>query len=231
MEYNNAMNGFAKEYAVALLQKLNLFFENHKDISAIKIDLDEKGRRDCVELLRSVSDNTELLDIYKKGHLYTKLINNIVLPYLLRMWGMETSNEYYRIDLIGYRKGTINDSFVQRGKELGLIPYCWGFDYAIEHENARGKWIDEAIKLAYINCPMRVIIGYNRPIKSNEKQDAYNTACLEYLIECIEQANIPKADNTALVVLFGIRDEKGAWKHIKYEGYVVDYGTKTIEKL
>lgn len=69
---------------------------------------------------------------------------------------IEFSHEYYRIDTIGW---------IQRKTELdtgntNLVPYLWDLVAAVEHENDSKEWLDEVCKLAYIRCPLRVVIGY-----------------------------------------------------------------------
>lgn len=41
-----------------------------------------------------------------------------------------------------------------------FVPSLWSLDFAIEHENDRNAWCDEAMKLAYICCPLRIVISY-----------------------------------------------------------------------
>ena len=69
---------------------------------------------------------------------------------------IEFSHEYYRIDTIGW---------IQRKSELDtgestLAPHLWDLVAAVEHENNAKEWLDEVCKLAYIRCPLRVVIGY-----------------------------------------------------------------------
>ena len=180
----------------------------------------------------TINENTEIIDIYRHGSAYTVLINQIILPLLLQKRGMQYSNEYYRIDVIGYKNGLKND-LKEKGKELKLTPYCWEFRYAIEHENNIGEWIDEAIKLAYIKCPYKIIIGYNRPVdeeKGERNSLDLNKKCFNYLFECLDRSHVPKKDNK-LIIFFGIRNKKGAWDKIQYEGYVVDYCEKKVYDL
>lgn len=69
------------------------------------------------------------------------------------------TRDYYRIDYALYNE---------------QIPYHWGLDYAVEHENTafrltedgksvlRGGWLNEFVKLLPLNCSKaRVIIGYD----------------------------------------------------------------------
>ena len=82
---------------------------------------------------------------------------------------IKVEKEYYRIDLIAWtqRKEEIKDFIKSKVKSFN--PHLWDFDFAIEHENNENDWLDEVIKLAYINCPNRVIISYVDRNKYNDK--------------------------------------------------------------
>lgn len=214
------------------LKDLNSIFEKCKTVkdlkALIKDDSEIKNKLDAL----GVDEKKELLDIYKNSSLYTKLINTIVIPYLLHVDQCETSNEYYRIDVVGYKDKDIEKQYLlNEGKRLGLTPYCWGFSYAIEHENAHGKWVDEAIKLAYINCQNRIVIGYNRKLYKGESLELYEKECLKYMINCIEKSNVLKNKDGYLTLFFGERNDKKEWAEIRYNGYVVDYNIGKIYPL
>ncbi len=219
-----------EENAQLFVNKLNDFFSKYSKVSALN-DVDG------FQLDGLVDEKKDLLSVYKKGPLFTKLINLKVLPYIVKNClgeeNLTIEHEYYRIDVIAYENKKKNVKLIQDGKDLGLTPYCWDFRYAIEHENAHGKWIDEAVKLAYINCPMRIIIGYNRKLKKGEELKKFDEKCLKYMIECINSSNINvnKQDNTKLLILFGVRNDKQEWEKITYNGYVVDYKTKEIRNI
>lgn len=70
-----------------------------------------------------------------------------------------TSKEYYNIDLIGWSQLKQNLPTPPVSK-YRLKKHLWSLDIAIEHENDQSDWTDELIKLLYINCPLRVVIGY-----------------------------------------------------------------------
>ena len=235
------MDEYLKE-SYDFLRELNGVFSSKKTIGDFLKSLSEEqyanieegwGRLSKKKINRKVivEDDT-LIDIYRHGSAFTVLINEIILPFLLQKRGMVFSNEYYRIDVIGYKNG-LKDDLRDEGKDLKLTPYCWEFGYAIEHENDIGKWIDEAVKLSYIKCPRKIIIGYNRPISKEQQEKScleLNKKCFKYLLKCLEKANVPKGDNK-LTLFFGVRDEKGAWDKIEYEGYVVDYSEGKVYDL
>ena len=180
----------------------------------------------------NINEDTALIDVYRHGSAYTVLINEMILPLLLQKRGMQFSNEYYRIDVIGY-KNELKDDLKDEGDNIKLTPYCWEFGYAIEHENDIGKWIDEAIKLSYIKCPYKIIIGYNRPLDGEKCEKSsldLNKKCFSYLLKCLDRSHVPEKDNK-LIILFGIRNEKGTWDKIQYEGYAVDYCERKVYEL
>lgn len=69
----------------------------------------------------------------------------------------EVNREYYRIDYIGWKQYKKELST----RETGLKPYLWELLFAVEHENDSSDWLDEVCKLAFIRCPLRVVIGYD----------------------------------------------------------------------
>ena len=70
---------------------------------------------------------------------------------------IEVNREYYRIDHIGWKQHKNELST----RETGLTPYLWELLFAVEHENDSSDWLDEVCKLAFIRCPLRVVIGYD----------------------------------------------------------------------
>jgi len=74
--------------------------------------------------------------------------------------------EYYRIDMGYYSLGSAVHNY-----------YDWDFEVAIEHEN-NGKswnyWFDEFVKLAHINCGLRVIITYLGPYQFNRFKNNFS---------------------------------------------------------
>lgn len=75
--------------------------------------------------------------------------------------------EYYKIDCPGWSKIKTEDS----DKVEKFSCYCWSLDFAIEHENNYEEWMDEVIKLLFINCPLRIVIGYNNRKIHTERSD------------------------------------------------------------
>lgn len=116
--------------------------------------------------------------------------------------GSEKCNEYYRIDNARYIKPQIK-------KDRGIKLHHWKLVAVVEHENDFSDWTDELVKLAYINCDFRVVIGYGN------YQNEYK--------ECIEVANsVAKKiqfnqyvkDSQEFILIFGPRSKNLAKEEI-----------------
>lgn len=169
-----------------------------------------------------------LKELYKEKSTWTVVMNKFILPFIVCKMGFIPQNEYYRVDVIGYK--TINkDGLNNGGKELQLKPYGWELGMAIEHENDLGKWIDEVIKLTNIACPLRIIIGYNTFVRGKDSGRIENER-ISYLFKCTqamkEQLGVEFIDSP-IIILFGQRDDKGLWSSIRYNAYVVNLYNET----
>ncbi len=175
----------------------------------------------------------KLLDLYRKSRTWTVVMNKFMLPYIVSEMGYIPQNEYYRIDVIGYTKDNEN-TIEDTGKSLGLKYCTWDLRIAIEHENKRGEWLNELIKLTHINCPIRIVIGYNRPLKNNETAEIFEKECIEYFFQCLSSSKSflskPYNDNPILL-LFGQRDKDENWTSIKYNAYELQLETKSFIKI
>lgn len=83
-----------------------------------------------------------------------------IIDKIVRECEMTYCREYYNIDAIGWSDAK-NNKFISDCKKVGLRPELWNLEVAIEHENSKTLWLDEVCKLAYINCPLRVVIAYS----------------------------------------------------------------------
>ncbi len=99
---------------------------------------------------------------------------------------LKTQKEYYRIDLIGWtqRKDKLKDSEkFEQAKNFNL--HMWDLNIAIEHENSSKDWLDEVVKLLYINCPRRLVIGYVNYNKKTRDIEANDKLYLDCVLECL----------------------------------------------
>ena len=117
--------------------------------------------------------NEQIKDVQRKWNSqskFTKLILKKISSKILEEaeYEKEHQYEYLKIDLIGWKN--LNDN-------LGNLPenfnrHFWAFDVAIEHENNSMDWMDEVVKLSYINCPLRIVVGY-APKEDRERYLTY----------------------------------------------------------
>lgn len=201
-DFVNKIFSHDPSFSIYMHYKTQKFFYNHKD--------------------------SNLLDIYRNNADWTIVMNRFFIPYIIYKMGFTPQNEYYRIDTIGY-KNIKKSNLIDEGKKLGLTPYGWDMGIAVEHENVKGEWIDEAIKLANINCPLRIIIGYNRPLKPGENNKQFEITCLNYFFKCLTatEEQLGKVyDESPMLILFGQRDDKNGWTKINYNAYELNLRNK-----
>lgn len=86
-------------------------------------------------------------NLYQKDKEWTTFITKmlIVLGHNLGFTKEEVGNEWYRIDVCYFN---------------WVSYYNWDLEVAIEHENNYNDWFYELVKLAHINCGLKVLISY-----------------------------------------------------------------------
>ncbi|MBQ9785489.1 MAG: hypothetical protein IJW29_08305 [Clostridia bacterium] len=135
------------------------------------------------DFCKALEENgNEIQNVWNNKSAFTEfIIKKIFNSILNKNYGYKNEHqyEYLKIDLVGWKD--LDKS------ELGAIPknfesYFWAFDVAIEHENDKEKWMDEVIKLSYINCPLRIVIGY-APKDMQEEYLSYVSKALQILNE------------------------------------------------
>lgn len=96
---------------------------------------------------------------------FTNKFVKVFLPRIMKEKDTtEIKLEYYRVDIVAYNNERKKEA-EEAAKDLGLTykefkPYLWDLEIALEHENDREEWLDELVKLSYINCPLRIVISY-----------------------------------------------------------------------
>ena len=96
---------------------------------------------------------------------YTTFILGKIASFLKEQ-EFETSKEYYRIDLTGWKQ--LKGDRYKLLKDKDFENYLWDLEVAVEHENNDKSWMDEVVKLMHINCPLRIVIGY-LPLEENKQ--------------------------------------------------------------
>lgn len=114
-------------------------------------------------------------DHYLKNKIWTKKTKEFIEEILSGLKKEIIINyEYYKIDIIGWSQHKDKLDV----KETRLVPHLWNLEFAVEHENDSKEWLDEVCKLAYIRCPLRVVIGYGKE-KADEKIEIVKTILRE----------------------------------------------------
>ena len=136
-------------------------------------------------------------DNYQSATKWTRYITKILiqlgkhLHFDPEKW--EISKEYYRVD-VGYYKVS-NPLEATYWKKLK----AWDFIVAIEHENNPDTWYEEFVKLAHLNCQLKVIISYHD--FSNIQSPVKNK--INEVIEKIYQFQACKQINDSWLFIFG----------------------------
>ena len=142
--------------------------------------------------------------------------------------GLETSKEYYRIDLTGWtqRRKEIKDKLlVPENRSYSFQTYCWDLEIAIEHENSDKLWMDEIIKLLHIRCPLRVVVGY---VPKALPKEPY----LEYVSKAIVESNkVANISDGCFLVLLGDSKVGKNGKKCNYTPYEWDVEENTFKLL
>lgn len=104
----------------------------------------------------------ELVDLWDNSKDFTDKMTEIISGIIKEFdKTLTVQPEYLRIDIPARKKNNGNGNEKSFCKvEPNFEKYDWNLEIAVEHENNYRLWMDEVIKLAHINCPLRVVIGY-----------------------------------------------------------------------
>jgi hypothetical protein len=149
---------------------------------------------------------------------------------------IHTQKEYYRIDLISW-----SDRSSDVVNELKFTTHMWDLDIVIEHENNENDWMDEVVKLLYINCPRRLVISYIDR-KDDGKPDK-DIPFLELIVKCInildpggKKGLIKNGDQFAIMLgtscfdsKIDTSDERYYDEQINYQLYFIEFNSREYE--
>ena len=112
------------------------------------------------------------------------------------------SREYYRIDNIAWKytesKSGSGIGYQQNYKH-DINAHRWKLLAAVEHENNSKDWTDELVKLAYVNCPLRVVISYGDCTDNYKKaREVANEIAID-----IELDKFVNTENQEFLLIFG----------------------------
>jgi len=128
----------------------------------------------------------------------------IIDKVLRKIYGnIKLTKEYYRIDNIAWEY--LGEGYKGNYKDTEIHAHRWKLLAAIEHENKSDDWTDELVKLAYINCPLRVVISYGDYGKKGEYSKAIEVA--NDMAADIHLENYVNTENQEFLLIFGPRLE------------------------
>lgn len=170
--------------------------------------------------------------IYLHSKEYTNLVNREIVRDILSENGLQHTYEYYRIDVIGWNY-IENETLKRVYEKVGLRYHSWKLEFAFEHENLYRDWNDEAIKLLYVNCPLRVIVGYNDADKRDHLVFGDENK-LSIVAQTIEKTGI-KVQGEFLVILgnrgHGYSLSNGLEKYYGYRAYLFHENSKSFKMI
>ena len=129
----------------------------------------------------------QLRNDWTTSKVFTESISKVITNIIKDCYGensITVQPEYLRIDIPAWQKNSGNDqSFVEEAPNFQK--YDWNLKVAVEHENDYRLWMDEVIKLAHINCPLRVVIGYVHIEENRQKTEEKKKAILKRVAEVL----------------------------------------------
>ncbi len=175
-----------------------------------------------------IESKDDAIKVWTSSKEYTKFILGKIANFLKEQ-KFETSTEYYRIDLTGWKqlRKSENDNILINNFEKHL----WDLEVAIEHENSSISWMDEVVKLLHINCPLRVVIGY-LPFEQKNSHDKYLEAITEQILTTKAVSERCSLKNGEFMIIIGdskCKDDEKLYCH--YQAYVFNPFSKKFEEL
>ena len=104
-------------------------------------------------------------EIYKMNGEFTSLVNRLIVNTILEENKLRWSNEYYRIDVIGWENVYGDVKLENDYKNAQLNYHSWKLQFAFEHENNSEDWSDEdqscVISSVFCTCSLEF---YSNPL-------------------------------------------------------------------
>lgn len=172
------------------------------------------------EFLKAFEQSGLTIEEYKRGgDTFTEKIMGVIEAAIRACFRCSTGREYYRIDAIGWKERKFE--ILEDASRHHVNPHLWDLCIAVEHENDPKDWTDELIKLAHINCPLKVIIGY---VPCDERDDG-ELWRLDLAASWLSKLNAYQFSFGEYLLIFG--NSSAANRSISYDrpdyrGYLLD---------
>lgn len=151
---------------------------------------------------------------YQDSKAFTEAIS-LLIEKVLSYEGDSTfghSREYLRIDVTSWRGRSAE---IADKAPKGFHPYFWDLEVSVEHENYAYHWMDEVIKLAHIDCPLRVVIGY---VPFGTPHNEY----IEYVSLALRKLRCKQKRENEFLLLIGNPKTTDSAKYFHYRPYLFD---------
>ncbi len=176
---------------------------------------------------QSLFDHPNILPRFKEAWKNRECFTKLVMPYIAKIlsdrgYANEHQYEYYKIDVIGWKDRKNELPNMVKPNNYSLKEHFWHLGVAVEHENDQYDWTDELVKLLYINCPLRIVIGYYpENLSPNELEQT-----LDYAANIVSLANkkgeLVRADQEYLLILGKNHADCEELSKETYSAYVYD---------
>lgn len=191
----------------------------HKFINAVVEENKTDNGKTYFEVYHKSSDFTKLV---------TSIINRIIGSGVDEKTGKSyiSQNEYFKVDTIGYIDRKKEMQSAAQAESITMNTYFWDLKIAVEHENDAKDWFDEAIKLIYLKCPLKVIIGYS-PCDEREEE----LKKLHFLSTFMKKISAFSEHKESYLIILGNSAGSHNYEKFDYVGYVYNWSIGEFERI
>ena len=174
------------------------------------------------DFVKAVSENKDKnWQKYKNDTKWTSVATGLICR-IIRRHGLEITKEYLRVDIIGWKQRV--DEIKDDADKVGMKPWLWDLEVAVEHENKENDWTYELVKLTDIRCPLKVVIGYT----CGNNRDNLESKRIAYAAELLQKRNVD--ENEDYLVILG-EAKPFRKEEFDYRGYLYDSKKKAFVNL
>ena len=191
---------------------------------------------DFFKSYQALFEQPDILAVFKKVWKKREDFTKSVMPHIASIlsehgYAGEHQYEYYKIDVIGWKSCKENLADLPKPGSYALKEHFWYLGVAVEHENDPYDWTDELVKLLYINCPLRIVIGYYpETLLPYELEQTIDYAS-KMVAMANEKKDLVRADQEYLLILGKNHADTENLSKETYSAYVYDCEQKRFKPL
>ena len=191
---------------------------------------------DFFDSYQALFEQNDILAVFKREWKNRENFTKLVMPHIASIlsangYADEHQYEYYKIDVIGWKDCKSDLSGISKLAHYALKEHFWRLGVAVEHENDQYDWTDELVKLLYINCPLRIVIGYYPETLSSDELEQ----TIDYASKIISLANengeLVRAGQEYLLILGKNHTDCKKLSKETYSAYVYDIDQRKFKSL